>query len=109
MVVRLSDRVSVEWFRPILPHQQGWEEDNEIAVSDIGTIAAARITPQDGQEPFIAVSMYARWLNAHPSISDGRGVIYSDRSTQRIVSGLATFSNTPTLQPTASTPQATST
>ena len=53
-----------------MPQRQRWEEMDEIAVSDIGTIAAARVFPQDGQGPFIAVSRYARWLEAHPSTSD---------------------------------------
>ena len=57
MVVRLSDRVDVEWFKQVGP--TGWPEQDEIAVSGIGTIAAARVTPRDGStEPFIAVSMY---------------------------------------------------
>ena len=39
MVVRLSDRVDVEWFKQVGP--TGWPEQDEIAVSGIGTIAAA--------------------------------------------------------------------
>ena len=59
MVVRLSDRVDIEWFKQVGPI--GWPEQDEIAVSGIGTIAAARITPRDGStEPFIAISMYGR-------------------------------------------------
>ena len=36
-----------------------WQpEEGEVAVSGIGTIAAARVTPRDGSiEPFIVVSM----------------------------------------------------
>ena len=57
MVVKLSDRVEVEWFKQVSPI--GWTECDEIAVSGIGTIATARITPRDGSVgPFIAVSMY---------------------------------------------------
>ena len=58
MVVRLSDRVEVEWFRQISPV---WgAEPDEIEVSGFGTITAARVTPKDGStEPFIAFSMYA--------------------------------------------------
>ncbi len=63
MVVRLSDRVDVEWFKQVGPI--GWPEQDEIAVSGIGTIAAARVTPRDGStEPFIAVSMYGRWIGS---------------------------------------------
>ena len=43
MVVRLSDRVDVEWFKQVGPI--AWPKQDEIAVSGIGTIAAARITP----------------------------------------------------------------
>ena len=55
MVVRLSDRVDIEWFKQIGPI--GWAERDEVAVSSIGMIAVARITPRDGStEPFIAVT-----------------------------------------------------
>ena len=66
--MRLSDRVEVEWFKQVGPT---WRHPNvdEIAVSGIGTITAARVTPRDGSiEPFIAVSMYGQWLSPHPSI-----------------------------------------
>ena len=76
MVVRFSDRVDIEWFKQVGPI--GWAEQNEIAVSGIGTIAVARITPRDGSiEPFIAVSMYGRWEAPHPSRSRSSW-IYSD-------------------------------
>ena len=58
MVVKLSDRVEVEWFKRVLPISV--VKRDEIAVSGIGTIAAARVIPRD-QKSFIAVSMYARW------------------------------------------------
>ncbi len=88
MVVKLSDRVEVEWFKQIGPV---WGNGiDEIAVSGIGTITAARVTPKDGTiEPFIAVSMYGRWLGPHPStVGDW---IYSDASAHRIISDLSTF------------------
>ncbi len=92
MIVRLSDRVKVEWFKPVMPQHQGWEDKDEIAVSDIGIIAVARVIPQDGQDEFIAVSMYARWLEVHPSTTDSEyASIYSDRSTHRIISDLSAF------------------
>ena len=69
MVVKLSDRVDVEWFKQVSPV---WGDDpDEIEVSGIGTITAARVTPKDGSiEPFIVVSMYARWMDPHPSCQD---------------------------------------
>lgn len=86
LVAKLSDRVKVEWFKQTVPI--GWVEANEIAVSGIGTIAAARIIPQEGVEPFIAVSMYARWLAPHPTVGHW---IYSDASAHRIISDLSSF------------------
>ena len=87
LVVRLSDRVRVEWLTPTNPATE--TKEGEIAVSDIGTIAAARVVPLDGADPFIAVSMYSRWLNPHPST--GSSWIYSDASAHRIISDLSTF------------------
>ena len=89
MVVRLSDRVDVEWFKQVGP--AGWPEQDEIDVSGIGTIAAARVTPRDGStKPFIAVSMYARWMAPHPS-RNRPSWIYSDASVHRIISDLSAF------------------
>ncbi|MDE0100982.1 MAG: hypothetical protein OXN91_09220 [Chloroflexota bacterium] len=88
MVVRLSDRVEVEWFKEISP-VSGASPD-EIEVSGFGTITAARVTPKDNSiEPFIAVSMYGRWLGPHPSV--GPRWIYADASVHRIISDLSTF------------------
>ena len=86
-VVRLSDRVEVEWFKQIGPIS-GAALD-EIPVSGIGTIAAARITPRDGSAPFIAVSTYASWTKPHRSV--GRSWIYQDASAHRIISDLSAF------------------
>ena len=90
MVVRLSDRVDVEWFKQVGP--VGWlDKDDEIAVSGIGTVTAARITPTDGStEPFIVVSMYGRWEAPHPS-KGKPSWIYSDASVHRIISDLSAF------------------
>ena len=87
-IVKLSDRVEVEWFKQISP-MAGVAED-EIAVSGIGTIAAARITPQDG-EPFIVVSMYARWLRWHPTVKSKWTVGTADGSAHRIISDIQGF------------------
>ena len=87
MVVRLSDRVEVEWFKQISP--MGVMAQDEIAVSGIGTIAAARVKPKDGSAPFIAVSMYARWVSPHPDVHSNW--IYQDGSAHRIISDLSAF------------------
>ena len=90
MVVRLSDRVDVEWFKQISPW--GGAETNEIEVSGIGTITAARVTPKDGStEPFIAVSMYARWMKTHASVKTSWREGIADASVHRIISDLSAF------------------
>ena len=64
-VVRLSDRVDVEWFEQVMPHR-GEPEPHQMPVSAIGLSDAAIVRPQDGTEPFIVVSMYGAWQGAHP-------------------------------------------
>ena len=89
MVVKLSDRVEVEWFRQVGPVSATAED--EIAVSGIGAIAAARIIPRDqATAPFIAVSMYARWIAPHPSTGSS-WMGYADGSAHRIISDLSAF------------------
>ena len=89
LVVKLSNRVSVEWFKQVLPSVP-WEGDDEIAVSNDGILAAAKVIPiGDDEEPFIAVSMYARWFRPHPAV--GSRFIYSDAAAHHIISGLTTF------------------
>ncbi len=89
LVVQLSDRVEIEWFRQVPPFYEVGE--HEIGVSGIGTIAAARVTPHgQPEDAFVAVSMYARWLQAHPSTGKKPG-IHADGSAHRILSDLQTF------------------
>ena len=89
LVVQLSDRVEVEWFRQVPP----WSElgEQEIGASGIGTMACARIVPLDRpKEAFVAVSMYARWMKAHPYVGKNPK-IFADPSAHRILSDLSTF------------------
>ena len=91
MVVRLSDRVDVEWFKQVGPV---WRQPaaTEIAVSGIGTLTAARITERDGSsEPFIVVSMYGQWIGPHPSVKTTWNIGYADASVHRIISDFSTF------------------
>ncbi len=91
MVVRLSDRVQVEWFKQVGP---AWQElaANEIAVSGIGTITAARIIPRDNSvTPFIAVSMYGQWFSVHRSVKTSWSTGFADASVHRIISDLSAF------------------
>ena len=88
IVVKLSDRVEVEWFVPVSPMEG--PGDGEMPISDVSTIAAARVTPRNA-EPFIVVSMYARWIMPHSSTGTKWGVGYSDGSAHRIISDLSAF------------------
>ena len=89
MVVRLSDRVRVEWFHQVGPTWVDPKRPQDVAVSGIGTIEVAKVIPKAGPEPFIAASMYARWLGPHPTaVGDW---IYSDASAHNIISDLTAF------------------
>ena len=102
-VLKLSARVEVEWFRPV-SLMAPEEKEGEIAVSDLPTLAAARVTPspkgEGSIEPFIVVSMYARWYRPHPLAREapiikkpGCDVIeeFADASAHRIISDLSGF------------------
>ena len=90
LVVKLSDRITVEPYRQVPPTSDLGEE--AIGVSGIGTIAAARVTPRDNADAsFVAVSMYARWLKPHPSTKSRWRVGYADASAHRILSDLSAF------------------
>ena len=70
--MKLSDRVEVEWFKQVSPISETAED--EIAVSGIDSIAAARVTPQ-GAAPFAAPDIVTRpipWLeDAYRSRAQG--------------------------------------
>ncbi len=84
-VVRLSDRVHVDWIesKPIAEAASG-----ELAVSRPGTLAAAWVTSPGG-ERFVAVSMYAAWMRPHAST--GSSWIVSDASAHHVISDLSAF------------------
>ena len=89
--VKLSDRVDVEWFEQVAPHR-GLPGPRQLPVSAPGLIDAATVTPKDGNEPFIAISMYAGWQNPLPYA--GAGWAYVDASAHRIISDLTAFART---------------
>ena len=91
LVVKLSERVDVEWFTAVPPISERGE--HEIGVSGIGSIAAAKVTPRGGSEDqaFITVSMYARWMKPHPQTRTPWRVGASDVSAHRILSDLSAF------------------
>lgn len=88
MVVKLSDRVVIERFNRVPPFSSVGPRD--MAVSGIGTVAIARITPLEGQ-PFLAASMYARWIMPQKSVKTNWRVGMSDMAAHRIISDLAMF------------------
>ena len=66
LVVLLSDRIEVEWFRQVLPISKLAQGD--IGVNGIVTIAAARIRATGRSEDVsVAISMYARDMKRRPS------------------------------------------
>ena len=91
LVVQLSDKVGVEWFRQV--PVKGWGcSDREIEVSGIGTMAVARVVPcGQAEEAFLAVSMYARWTWAHPIYTVKRLGKHADISAHRILCDLQSF------------------
>ena len=88
MVVKLSDRVKIERFNRVPPF--GSVGPGEMAVSGIGTVAIARITPLEGQ-PFLAASMYARWIMPQKSVKTTWRVGMPDMAAHRIISDLSMF------------------
>ena len=90
-IARLSDRVTVQWFTPVPSVTDPLPEDG-VRVSDINSMAAARVTPRDGaQEPFIVISMYAGWISPHPATGGGWNEAVPDVSAHRIISDLSAF------------------
>ena len=87
-ICRLSNRVDVIEFRNI---PQGRKPGPaEFAVSAAGTVAAARIIPENGP-PFIAISLYARWEKPHPDTPTTWSTGYADAMAHRAISDLSAF------------------
>lgn len=88
MVVKLTDRVDIQWFRNRGPiHYPG---PDEFPTSSIGTIAVARIAPREKIPPFIAASLYSRQLKPHPTVGYQRQW-HSPATTHRMISDLSVF------------------
>ena len=88
LIVKLSDRVEVEWFDQC--HPRPWLPSNSVGASCAGTIAVARISPVSGDPSFIAVSIYARWFQPHRSLGKDNW-IFPDASAHRAISDLSVF------------------
>lgn len=83
VVVGLSDRVSLDRIKavPIAEATSG-----DIAVSRLGTLAAAVVTAP-GCQPLTVVSVYAAWETAYRE--SGNGWIYADASAHRLISDMS--------------------
>jgi hypothetical protein len=84
-IVKLSDRVNVEW---IEAKAIADAQPSELAVSRLGTLSAAILTPASG-EPLILASMYAPWETFHATARSKQ--IYADASVHRVISDLTAF------------------
>ncbi len=89
-VVKLSDRVDVEWLTQVPP--VAVPSEGTLPVSGIGTIAAANVKPKDEDiEPFTVVSMYGRWMGSHPPPGKKNWTSMLDTAVHRIISDLSLF------------------
>lgn len=89
-IVKLTNRVQVEWFKRVFPISELGID--EFGVSGIGLATAAKISCVDENvKPFIALSMYARWIRPHKTTNSKWKVGYVDGSAHRILSDLSTF------------------
>ncbi|MCY3627559.1 MAG: hypothetical protein OXG88_07960 [Gammaproteobacteria bacterium] len=89
-IVKLTDRVKVEWFKRVFPISELGID--EFGGSGIGLATAAKVICVDKKvNPFIALSMYARWIRPHKTTKSKWRVGYTDGSAHRILSDLSTF------------------
>lgn len=84
VVLRLSDRVAVDWIETVPLAEAG---PNQLGVSRQGTLAAARVTELVTGETLTIVSLYGLWEKPHATV--GGGFIYADASVHRLISDLS--------------------
>ena len=84
-IVKLSDRVQVEWIEAKSLEDAA---SGELAVSRPGTLTTATVSPPHVL-PIVLVSMYSLWTRPHSST--GSSWIMSDASAHRVVSDLSAF------------------
>lgn len=85
-VVRLNPGLDVRWYSP---HSIRDANLGDLAVSRIGTLAAAEVRHPQVSDSVTIVSMYSSWEEPHRSTESGW--IYADASAHRLVSDLSTF------------------
>ncbi len=87
-VKSLSTRATINKFSNVRPRRN--IAAHEFMVSAAGTIASAQVSPEFG-EPFIAVSIYARWESPHATTPTSWRVGYSDAMAHRAIADLSAF------------------
>lgn len=83
-VARVNQDAKVQWYTP---RPLGKANSGDLAVSRMGTIAAADVRDPDTGEVFTFVSLYSCWETPHPAA--GRNWIYADGSAHRLISDLS--------------------
>ena len=84
-IVKLSNRVQVEWLEPVPIHEA---RGGDFVVSQPGSIAAAIIsTPDDGVRPFVAASICAEYARVHRCVGKNDRVV--DAPLHRVISDLS--------------------
>jgi hypothetical protein len=85
-VVRLNPKIDVHRYAPCSISDA---REGELAVSRLGTLAAADARDPDTGETFTLISMYSCWERPH--VSTGSSWIYADASAHRLISDLSVF------------------
>ena len=84
-IANLTKRNTLEWFHPKSIETAG---AGELAVSRMGSLAAASLRMDSGED-LIIISAYGVWEIPHNSI--GSSWIYADASVHRLISDLSVF------------------
>jgi hypothetical protein len=85
-VVALNPSVALEWH---VPRSICDASAGELALSRVGTVAAATLRDSTSNETLTLVSMYAAWEWAHTST--GSAWVYADASAHRLISDISVF------------------
>jgi exonuclease III len=84
-VANLSKQYEIHWFQPGSIDAANY---GELAVSRLGTLAAASLTLPTGEE-LIVISIYGTW--ERPDGATGSKWIYADASVHRVISDITFF------------------
>jgi hypothetical protein len=85
-VVGLKSRARIH---RLTPRSIGDASPGDLAVTRLGTLAAAHIEDPDTGEKWTLISMYAPWEK--PRVSTGSDWIYADASAHRLISDISVF------------------